>query len=60
MVDEHPYSVVNGKIMRSTATARVEITPTEAAKLLNNLTRQIRDERDDRSDRGMSWQEATS
>jgi len=32
-----PYSVVNGKLFVATATARVEVLPTEAADRLNAL-----------------------
>jgi hypothetical protein len=35
------YSVVNGKLMVSTATARIEVTAVEAAKLLNHGGAQI-------------------
>lgn len=35
--NQRRYSVVNGKLMRATSTARIEILPTESAKLLNNL-----------------------
>ncbi|MBW8077275.1 MAG: hypothetical protein GJU76_04185 [Gallionella sp.] len=35
--NESPYSVVNGKLMRSTATSRIEMTPSDAAKILNAM-----------------------
>lgn len=36
------YSVVNGKLMRATATARVEVLPSEAARTLNDLVTALR------------------
>ena len=36
-LDPRMYSVVNGKLMRRTATARVEMTMAEAAAELNHL-----------------------
>jgi hypothetical protein len=38
-----PYSVVNGKLFRDGATARIEVKPSEARDMLNSLLRQ-RDE----------------
>lgn len=39
-----PYSVVNGKLFVDGATAREEVRPTEAARQLNELTRQVREQ----------------
>ena len=38
-----PYSVVNGKLFRDGATARIEVKPSEARDMLNSLLQQ-RDE----------------
>lgn len=57
---EQIYTVANGKLMRFTPTARIEVTASEAAKLLNRLTRELKEAREDANDASISWQEATS